>query len=295
MDEVTFRSITPLRSFAFEHPDTEFLHSGIYKSATYTVRLKGYDRTKAGFDELMEGADEWAREQLAPKYTGFGGANYYLVADVTEPIGDELKVIGNTFESVNIPNVMIDALRLHSSKGLLFEQMYQFRLHHSDALFTSRPMPSQYIFRHHGFLGPSVLSDSEFELCRQTFNTLLQKEWNDKFTFDRLLKMALEYHKATFNLSAVEHSFLILMIVFESLFKKKQESNASQAAMRIAKLLSEAQNHRAKIQRTFFDNNSYSFCRIRNDIAHGDPGLNLQVVKSRYPLLYQYITKAIGY
>jgi len=293
MTEITFRSITPVHNFAFEQDDIQFLHSGNYKSATYSASLKKYERTTAGFHELMRGADEWAREHLVLMYTGAEGASYYLVVDIAQPLGDGLKVPGNTFESMRIPNVMIDTLRLHSSKGLLVEQTYQFQLQNSEDMFTSWSMPSQYTFGHLGFPNPSVLPISEFDRCRQTFDTLLRKVWNDNFTFDRLLKMALEYHKATFSLVAVEHSFLLLMVVFEALFKNKTESNASQAAVRIAKLLSESQNHRGGIQKTFFDNNPHSFCNIRNDIAHGDPNLDLQVVKLKYPMLYQYITKAM--
>lgn len=293
MDNVTFRSIVPIHQFAFEQADGQFLHSGNYQNATFTISLSRCDRTKDGFDKLLEGVDKWIREQLASKYAGVEGTNYYLVVDVTQPIGDELKVPGNSFESIHIPNTMIEALRLHSSRGLLFVQTYQFQLHHSDELITSRPTPSQYLFPHQGFPAPSILLDSEFEPCRHTFDVLLRKVWEDEFTLDRLLRLALEYHKATFNLSAVEHSFLILMVVFEALFKKKQESNTSQAAIRVAKLLSDVQNEKLAIQKDFFDSDPQSFCNIRNDIVHGNPDLNLQVVRSRYPLLYQYITKAI--
>ena len=40
----------------------------------------------------------------------------------------------------------------------------------------------------------------------------------------------MEYHRLAFTLERVEHAFLILMVAFEAMFKKKDEDNASRAA-----------------------------------------------------------------
>jgi len=105
--------------------------------------------------------------------------------------------------------------------------------------------------------------------------------------------MAFRYHQATFNMAEISHKFLILMVIFESLFKKENENNASQAAKRISKLIAKVKSNQKQIQKDFFDNDPNCFCKIRNRIAHGDPSLNLKTVKSKYQLLYEFITKAI--
>lgn len=79
------------------------------------------------------------------------------------------------------------------------------------------------------------------------------------------------------------------MVIFEVLFKKDESENKSQASMRISKLLSTVQKDKKKIHKEFLN----KFYDLRNSIAHGDPGLNKEMVKSKYMDLYRYLTKAI--
>ena len=60
---------------------------------------------------------------------------------------------------------------------------------------------------------------------------------DDNATSDKVLRLAMEYHRLSFTLERVEHAFLILMVAFEAMFKKEGRSNASRAAQRIGRLL----------------------------------------------------------
>ena len=83
------------------------------------------------------------------------------------------------------------------------------------------------------------------------------------------------------------------MIIFESFFKRPEERNASQAALRISKFISDKPSDQDIIYNNFFGDDSDSFCRIRNKIAHGDLSLDDETIRMRYPLLYGYITKTL--
>lgn len=307
-DEITFQSVTPIFRFELDPSDAEFLHCGRFRSAEYAISLRKYEQGQAGFDELMKYADEYSRRALASIHIhrSCGATDYFLVVDATQPLADDLKVAENSSESVHIASTILKSLQLHSSMGVLCHESYHFRspFHpYSESVrgrvppykkgshIATAPLVGQYLFPHLGVM--SVLPDSEFASCRATFDSLVAKQWNDSITFDKVLQLALAYHRIAFNLEAVQHSFLILMIVFEALFKKESDPNAGRAAKRISKLVSTAQSDRKAIQSEFFSNNPDAFCRLRNRIAHGDPALDSDDVKSRYPALYHYITKAI--
>ncbi|MCK5020190.1 MAG: hypothetical protein KAS32_24340 [Candidatus Peribacteraceae bacterium] len=98
----------------------------------------------------------------------------------------------------------------------------------------------------------------------------------------------------TFNLEKIEHSYLILMIMFESMFKRVEERNAENASIRISKFLAQDEAEMISINDEFYkEKKQDSFCKIRNAIAHGDPSFDIEIIKAKYPILYSYVTKAI--
>lgn len=300
VDEITFRSITPIFNFEFEHDDTEFSHSGEFKKVRFYISLKRYKKTKVGFpDELMKYVDEhYRREPIsthAPDHYPHN-TDYFLVVDATHPYTDGLKFKKLSHESSIFQNSIIRSLRLHCSKGLLFYQTYHLRSipHPSgfDSLTYSYPLTHQHLFPDLKS-EPSVLRNAEVASCRSVFDILISKQWNDNITFGKVMDLALEYYDISFNLQNIEHSFLILMIIFEALFKKESEKDAGRAAKRISQLLPTMKSERKKIHEEFFSNDPYTFCRLRDYIAHGDPDLDRELVKSKYPILNEYIRESI--
>lgn len=292
---VTFRTITPIFSFVTSDA-SPFVHSGTYKDADYSITLKQYPQGKESFAELMTFADDATQNALKSIHISdhFHATDYFLVVDVTQPLTENRKVAVNTWETLHIETQILTALRLHSSRGVKFEKSYGFRTppFQYSGLSTSYPNARQNRVGHLG-IEASVLHADSYQACRNTFEALVNRQWNDTETSDKLVSLALEYHRTAFTLQNVEHAFLILMVIFEALFKKDSERSASQAAGRIAKLLSEVKADRKPIQRDFNDAPTDAFSKIRNKIAHGNPTLDTQIVKSKYPDLYSYVTKAI--
>jgi hypothetical protein len=138
---------------------------------------------------------------------------------------------------------------------------------------------------------PSVLRSEDFAACRATGDILRSKVWGST-TFDKVVGLAKEYHRLSFTLEKVEHAFLILMVASEAMFLRDGTENASKSAQRIGRLLGATKKDCQGIQREFNDDHD-SFSKTRNQIAHGDPTLNLTTVASKYPSLDRHLTAAI--
>lgn len=237
--------------------------------------------------------------------------NVVLIVDVVQPLTDERKLFTNTKESDRVFDSIVSALRLHGSQGLTYEYSYLFRSPpiHSGPLDESPEMirmlakesPGCSIRRPNTIpvvfsplrTGISVLRADQYDNCRNTYHKILEKEWDSTDTFDKVLQLALEYHRTSLTLENIEHAFLVLMVVFEALFKKKTERSADRAADRIAKLLASVKDDSRRIRGDFFDHQTDAFSKIRNKIAHGSPDIDYAVVKDSFPKLYCYITNAI--
>lgn len=290
MKTITFRSITPVLRFEFEQDDIEFSHSGQFREAMYSIRMKKYERGTPDFEDLMKYAEPYYRLGVVPVYCDVP-STYGLVVDVSQPLTDELELCSDSPESTQITRTILTSLRLHASKGLQYDLTFLTRSppHPVGGHTISRPASIQRSIPHLGY--SSVLSASEFENCRLTFNALIESRWSNS-TFLKVLSLALTYHRISFCLEAIEHSFLVLMIAFEALFKKKQgyESKASDL---IAKLLAMKKSDRDRIYAEFSGKAKSTFYKFRNGIAHGNPKLDRRLVKSRYSDLYKYVTKAL--
>jgi len=312
MNEITFTSITPIFNLELESSNSELSHDGDFKDAKYSISLKKYQEGEAGFERLIKYTDENpqsfdsfikcvedapSRKLLSIYLSGYYHVtNYFLVIDVTQPFTGERNLFGGgSPESICITQVVLDALRLHSSKGLLCYQTRWFRspLHpaypntQSVTAPTTNPLPISHLGRE-----KSVLSDSEFTSCQSTINSLINKKGSVNGTFDKVLALALAYHRIVFSLEAIEHAFLILMVIFEALFKEENDKNATKAAKMISQLLSNTKKEAKHIRIKFCDGND-SFTDIRNAIAHGDSNLDPKNVNAKYPDLYSYVTKTI--
>jgi hypothetical protein len=294
---IRFRAITPIYRFEFKPNDAAvFSCSGKFRDAEYSIRLKRYEHGKPGFEELMEETNQEYTDKYGPRHVGqnpFTG--YFLVLDVIQPLDGQrvMTVSANTQELDEISYAILRSICLHSSRGLWYHKTHiiKYNPHLIDGSICS-PLAKQYTFSRLGPY-PSILSDSEFADVQSTFEALLEKKWITNATFSKILDLALEFHKTVFSLQNVAHCFLMLMIVFEAMFKKDNTEESSKAASRISKLISMTKNEKNRIHKEFFDNHPNTFCNIRNDIVHGDPNLDENIIRSKNPILYEYITKAI--
>ena len=297
MKDITFYSITPLFSFQLEPKTSVFSFAGIYKESRFEIKLVKPTQGPKFFDELMPWADEKTRKSckhisFPPSMIIVGPATSYLTVDVTHEYKDELRVASNTLECVRIGPSILNALRLISSRGLLEYGSYYFSSTKRSSRFYTSSVIAQFPFSHLGH-GSSRLREADFPTCQSLFETLLHKLHNSGRKSDKLLELALQYHKVAFNLEKVEHCFLILMIIFESMFKKSSEGNISKAAKRIGEKLGHTRAEKDSIRKDFDSNSANTFGKLRNSIAHGDSRLDLQIVIDKYPTLYGYVTRAI--
>ncbi|MBW4544087.1 MAG: hypothetical protein KME25_06550 [Symplocastrum torsivum CPER-KK1] len=310
VENITFRYVTPI----FNHnPFVNFKHSGQYKDASYTINLKAYDSSE--LIELLKYGNNATKRKLqnigesyrfSPSFT-----NVFLAVDIIQPLTKLREISSNTEESRDIFHEIVSALRLHTTRGLFFDYTYIFSsIPFPESTPDTRPaiirelagevtnystLYSLTIPLSHGALGygKSALPTQEHEPAKLTFQRLLYKEWDEANTFDKLLKLALEYHRLSFTLERVDHAFLILMVVFEALFKKEDENNINNAATRIAQFMATVQKDMKPIRKAFLSRPVTSFLTIRNGIAHGDPTLDKVIVEAQYLELYRYITEAI--
>lgn len=291
MDRITFRSITPVFRFRFDQDDAEFLQGGKFRDTTYGIVVKKYISDTADFDELIDWSPHYS--VLASVFRSTP-PTYGVVVDVSQGLTTRLELGSDSGESRRVTRAILDALRLHASKGLPHDRTYLLRHppHPMSGLASAHCPVNQYRLSHLGISSPSVLLTSEFDACRSTFHTLISRHWANA-TFARLVGLALEYHRVAFQLEVVEHSFLLLMIVFEALFKKKGRRGQSKASDLISKLLSVKKSDRAPINTAFCGREADTFYRLRNSIAHGDPRYPRDTVKFKYRELYRYVTRAL--
>lgn len=277
---VVFRMITPVFSYKLLRA-TRFAHSGDFETIRFEVELRPYWPQPTDWGEVTKYASDGIREMLRQRVIhladhGLASADHMLVADAFYSAGAAPSERSLTRDGQRVLVSVIDALRLHSSGGLPCHKTYEY------------VSPSD-----RGLGDRSVLRVEDFDAVRATADLLMRKVWNDKTTFDKVVRLAMEYHRLAFTLERVEHAFLILMVAFEALFKKDDEGNASRAAQRIGKLLGASKSACQAIQREVFDDPVDSFCRLRNRIAHGDPNLDVMVVANKYLSLYRHLTAAV--
>jgi len=295
MNQIIFRALIPIFRFEFQENDDVFEHHGEYKEATYQISLKQYEQGEISFNELMKYANHKARKSLESIHIQDGHpTKYFLIVDVTQSNNEELKVASNSVESVIIEKAITCSLRLSSTRGFRIHNSYSFRWPEAQYFNYSRgtPLISEYRFSHLG-QGNSVLSADSFGDVISLFEKILDRETEESSTLSKVIDLAIDYHLTAFKIQKVEHAFLVLMVAFEALFKKDENENINQASDRVAKLLCSDRESKKEISKTFSGANDESLSSIRNKIAHGDPRLNLELVRAKYPLLYEYVRSAI--
>lgn len=205
------------------------------------------------------------------------------------------------YEANYINAALLDTFRLYATNGILYDST--LRIYNKDDIIETQKYSA--VIKDSGMVldGDSYLLTDEFDNCKDTFEILVRKEYKNNKVFDKLLKIAINYHRIVFQLSYTPAQFLLLMIIFETLFKKNEDTKINDSAEILAKIIEKNKNKQVKIVTDFYKKkkkknrkktkDTYSFSGLRNMIAHGDPSLSDKRVMVRYQLLYEYIRKAI--
>ena len=221
MDEIRFRYIAPVPRFR----DCEFVHTGSHGVATYTVTLRNYADP---IRELAVSLTDESRASLARALAEEPFGRYtsvYLAVETAQPYEQRLRISANTKESGSVFQAALTALRLHSSAGINYSRAFVLRtmdkIPPGQLAFSSvtSSLISDCPFSHFG-IDDSALPEQEMEGCRSTLESYLAKDWGRRtYGLYQILLLAINYHRTCFTLSDTPHSFLILVVIFESLFK----------------------------------------------------------------------------
>lgn len=308
MPKMLLRKIIPIFKFKFENGATEFTYKGNFDKAEYEISLKHYgyvsraylngnEKFKSNYEKILKKLDESTSKSnyysIQKSIFSFPIAEYFLIIDVKQEETPGLEEIKSTSQIETITRCVIEALHLHCSNGLYYEQTYHYRFpiekyQLKSIILNPAPFHVRWVLHEED----SILKQEEIDDCRATISLLLKKIYN-KSPLNNIIYLGYSYHRTSFKLEIKSHKFLILMIIFEAFFKKESEKNASRAAKRISKLISEVQSDQMRIHKDFFDSTPDCFCKIRNQISHGDLDLDSNAIELKYPLLYDYLTKAI--
>lgn len=300
---MTFRSVTPVFNFGGLEPGSEYRTHGRFHGADYEVLFQRMPQGPGGFRRLTKGASPGAKERLTSLHVhdAFGIANHVVVIDVAYDLsrmsraeGRDFRNRGNTRESATLERAVRDALRLHSTAGLLVDRSYEWSWprQYTGSSSSSRLIP-QFLFSHLG-TGESTLPTSAHRTVDRTIRAMARRGYAPSSgALNHVLDLALEYHRVAFNLEHTTHAFLILMMAFEALFKARERSSAPAAASRLAKLIASTAQQEAQIVADFTGGLPGGLIKIRNGVAHDDPKITRDMARERYPVLYRHVTRAL--
>jgi hypothetical protein len=190
-------------------------------------------------------------------------ADHLLRVDATYPPNTIKMNNHGTWDCSIILMAAMDALRLHATAGLTFDISYNMRSpiprYAGFETFSVNSVPRRFNF----LANISTLPEIDFGKCRATCDRLIHKTWNDAAQHDKILRLAMEYHRLSFTFERAEHAFLIVMVAYEAIFKKDDEK-AHHAAHRISRFLGET-----KVECDFIEAEFKKHSITRNSIAHG--------------------------
>lgn len=127
--EVVVRTITPVFRQCIDGA-IRFTHSSSYKAAQFNIELRPFVTGPEAFAEITRHATDAVRQALTSIHWSdrFSGvADHFLVVDLEYARGIVPETAANTEESWEVPMAALEALRLHSSAGLTYQDTYCFR------------------------------------------------------------------------------------------------------------------------------------------------------------------------
>ncbi|HOF32677.1 MAG TPA: HEPN domain-containing protein [Spirochaetota bacterium] len=307
MDEIHFRCITPLFRFKFDNEDKVFLKFGVIKKIKYDIEIKKYNRGKEGFDSLLQIANNDASKCLVSLgHSEYGHTDYYAVLNLyySNRDADKNKHCGNTEETNDIVYSIIKAIKLNAQAGVSTNGSYILRKSTFPSLDVGNlfgfgncvpigTICKPWIFSHLG-KEESVLLTKDFENLDKTIDFIMNQEDSQ---FHRIINLAFDYFYYSFVNENPVHSFLFMIIICDTLFKKDEKENNSKVSSRISRYIKTYDKSIKNYNKLFYQDNSVvkrsSFYQIRNMIAHGNINITKEEVKKKYKELFPIVRKIL--
>jgi len=286
--------ITPIFNFYFDEQEKPLTHTFSHKGLSYTVVFEEIPYGEKN-DERISEMDRPVREQ------------YQSITKLENSIGnteargrvmlstESTNNIDNTISSVN--RAFLRAISLHSTNGLLYDwTLIRTNVNDIDEA-NSKQSGINKQDRWREIEEPSTLKVSDFKDCIKTFEMLLNDNYKTNRIFNNVLKLSLNYHEMLFLNDHTPTKFLLLMIIFEALCCKDHNTQISDGATILSKLLFSDKDEQAVVVNDFHNfsdaKDVRSFRVLRNMIAHGDPNIDEKLPNGRYEKLYKYVGKGL--
>lgn len=300
LETVSFRCFVPL----FNLESDQFQFTGTFEDTKYTIDLL---RISEGCRELEDFAPPNLCEAIDAHI--FKDSIFYvrgrkqvsvLKIETTQPISKDLEVSTNSWELLDIEEAIVTAINLTSTLGLNNKVSYTIRLsptiigntafEPNDGFSWSKPKSTPQPFNYAGKQSSRIEKTEETE---ELFNYLLKFKRNDLSKSQRIFKLAYTYFRTSFTLSHIEHSYLMLMIVFEALFKEKEIQGAKKAAKLLKEIVygDHERSVKKEVQQSFIKEPN-GFIDLRNQISHGEI-VEYQTIKPIYPQLFEIIKESL--
>jgi hypothetical protein len=214
----------------------------------------------------------------------------------------------NTLETNNISSALVTALNIVSSYGINYKTTYILRkpyiyAHYSNInkkvgatmygnCVTHGPLSSPFSLNILASQN-SVLNKEDFDLFDKIIDFYLEDIPETQFT--RIFKLANDYFRLAFTVEKKEHAYLFLILVFETLLRDTDCDTSSNVSSKISKLIASIsesnfiESTRKNINKEFYSNkNKTSFYNIRNEIAHGNPIFDENLLNKKLLDLFKY-------
>ena len=144
-------------------------------------------------------------------------------------------------------------------------------------------------------ISSEFVSKENFSLLVNFFNNLQIMDKSSKFNYHEISELVIDLYESTFTLREYRTKFLILAVIYETIFKKENEK-IQHIAKKISMFLEKDDMKRNSIYRLFHADhkNVLTIGRIRNEIAHGDLDLAQDFMKKKYSELHEIIRKILN-
>jgi len=273
------------------------------------IELKKYGFCEKSYNKILGGlADDYSYKKLISIHMekGYGATDYFMTCDLLYENTTVVKESLNTLETNNISSALVTALNIVSSYGINYKTTYILRKPHISAHYSNinkkvgATMYGNCVT--HGTLSSpfslnilasqkSVLKKEDFELFDKIIDFYLEDIPETQFT--RIFKLANDYFRLAFTVEKKEHAYLFLILVFETLLRDTNCDKSSNVSSKISKLIASIteSNFIGSVKNNInnkFYNNKNSFYNIRNEIAHGNPIFDENLLNKKLLDLFKY-------
>jgi hypothetical protein len=297
-DKISLVSIIPIYNYVGD----KFELDGVHKEANFNVKVEFLVQTPMRKETVL---DKYINKRLSEEihdYIFFESiqsltCNEYcpLLIINTSQLENEWTVAGRSLELAEIETNLIDTLKILTTNSIIPDRWFSAQLNfnsdgeieHLSKVGSQRPlMKPLYLF--HGTTGRLSRLDERLEIKIKDLLALLLKLKEQKdCDYKRILELAISYFNTAHCLLSVQHSFLILTIVVEILFKTAENEKFDLALKRCKKLI----GLEKELIKEICDQKT-GLRVLRNSIAHGKP-LPDEILKSKYDILHFIVRKSI--